>query len=73
MIPDVDPDPVFKAKYRSGSRSRALMNKNRKKFAAENKTKYFFEKKIAIYLSLCLHKGRLSYRSIQPSKENIQQ
>ncbi len=28
--------------------------------------------KIAIYLSLCLHKGRPSYRrSLQPSKENI--
>ncbi len=33
----------------------------------------FFIKKIAIYLSLGLHKGRPSYReSLQPSKENIQ-
>ncbi len=33
----------------------------------------FFWSKIAIYLSLGLHKGRPSYRrSLQPSKENIQ-
>jgi hypothetical protein len=31
-----------------------------------------FLMKIAIYLSLCLHKGRPNYRrSLQPSKENI--
>jgi hypothetical protein len=33
---------------------------------------YFLDKKIAIYLSLGLHKGRPSYRRGQPSKENIQ-
>jgi hypothetical protein len=34
---------------------------------------FFFWSKIAIYLSLGLHKGRPSYRrSLQPSKENIQ-
>ncbi len=34
---------------------------------------YIFWSKIAIYLSLCLHKGRKRYRrSLQPSKENIQ-
>jgi hypothetical protein len=34
--------------------------------------KTFFSSKIAIYLSLGLHKGRTSYRrSLQPSKENI--
>jgi hypothetical protein len=34
---------------------------------------YFLDKKIAINLSLGLHKGRPSYRrSLQPSKENIQ-
>jgi hypothetical protein len=31
---------------------------------------YFFEKKVAIYLSLGLHKGRTIYRrSLQPQKE----
>ncbi len=35
--------------------------------------KYLFDQKIAIYLSLSLHKGRPSYwSSLQPSKENIQ-
>jgi hypothetical protein len=34
---------------------------------------YSFDQKIAIYLSLGLHKGRPSYRrSLQLSKENIQ-
>ena len=34
---------------------------------------YFLHQKIAIYLSLGLHKGRPSYRkSLHPSKENIQ-
>ncbi len=33
----------------------------------------FFLSKIAIYLFLCLRKGRLTYmKSLQPSKENIQ-
>jgi hypothetical protein len=37
------------------------------------KFKIFFWSKIAIYLSLGLHKGRPSYRrSLQPSNENIQ-
>ncbi len=37
------------------------------------KYQIFFWSKIAIYLSLGLHKGRPSYRrSLQPSKENIQ-
>jgi hypothetical protein len=54
---------------RSGSRSKVLMTKNWEKFI----TVFFFLIKIAIYLSLGLHKGRLSYkRSLQPSKENIQ-
>ncbi len=38
-----------------------------------NKKLDIFLSKIAIYLSLGLHKGRTSYkRSLQPSKENIQ-
>jgi hypothetical protein len=36
------------------------------------KIKYFFLSKIAIYLSLGLHKGHPSYRRrLQPSKENF--
>jgi hypothetical protein len=43
-----------------------------KKFTAGNFNFYFLDKKIAIYLSLGLHKGRPSYRrKLQPSKENI--
>jgi hypothetical protein len=54
----------------SGSRSRVLMTKNRKKFTTEKKL--YFWIKITIYLSLGLHKGRSSYRrSLHPSKENI--
>ncbi len=52
----------------SYSGSRVLMTKNWKiqlKF-------YFLLSKIAIYLSLSLHKGRPNYRrSLQPFKENI--
>jgi hypothetical protein len=48
------------------------MTKNWKKFTA-GKFFILFSTKIAIYLSLGLHKGRPSYRrSLQPSKENIQ-
>jgi hypothetical protein len=43
------------------------------KFYSWNKNLLFWSK-IAIYLSLGLHKGRSSYkRSLRPSKENIQQ
>jgi hypothetical protein len=58
--------------YGSGSRSRVLMNqKLEKKFTAEKKN-IFFRSKVAIYLSLGLHNGRLSYsRSLHLSKENI--
>jgi hypothetical protein len=46
------------------------MTKNWKKFTV--KIIIYFLSKIAIYISLGLHKGRLSYRrSLQPSKENI--
>ncbi len=46
--------------------------KLRKKITAE-KTLNFFGSKTTIYLSLDLHKGRLSYRrSLQLLKENIQ-
>jgi hypothetical protein len=49
------------------------MTKNWKKFRAGNFNFYFFDQKIAINLSLGLHKGCPSYRrSLQPSKENIQ-
>ncbi len=55
-------------------RIRDFMTKNwrRKKYSWKF-FKYFFDKKIAIYLYLGLHKGRPSYRkSLQPSKQNIQ-
>ena len=62
---DTEPDPAFQAEYRSGSR--VLMTN---KFTA---VKNFVGSKTTIYLSLGLHKGRLSYRrSLQLSKENIQ-
>ena len=49
-----------------------LMTKNQMKNTGEN-VSAFFDKKIAIYLSLGLHKGRPSNRrSLQFSKENIQ-
>ncbi len=55
------------------SKSRDLMTKNWKKFAAVKLFYILFGSKIAIYLSLGLHKGHTIYRrSIQPSKENIQ-
>ncbi len=57
------------SRYGSESRSRVLMTKNWTKFTAEF---YFIKSKIAIDLSLDLHKGRLSSsRSLHPSKENI--
>ncbi len=37
---DTDPDPVFYAEYRSGSR--VLMTKNWKKFTAEKKIYFLF-------------------------------
>jgi hypothetical protein len=65
--------------YGSGSsisseiRIQGFDDKNwRKKITAGNNLS-FFDKKIAIYLSLGLIKERLSYwRSLQPSEENIQ-
>jgi hypothetical protein len=57
----------------SSSGPRVLITKNLKKYKAE-KNLYFFQSKIAIYLSLCLYNGRPSYRrSLQLSQENIQQ
>ncbi len=54
--------------FQCGSRSRVLMTTNLKKFTAE--IFFFFLSKNAIYLSLGLHKGRLSYnRSLYPTKE----
>jgi hypothetical protein len=54
------------------SEPRVLMTKNWKKVYNWKKfLNKFFLSKIAIYLSLGLHKGRPSYRrSLQPSKEN---
>jgi hypothetical protein len=69
-----DPDPAFKAKYRSefGSGYRGFDEQKLKILAAEKKIN-IFGSKIAIHLSLGLHKGRHSYRiSLQPSIENIQ-
>jgi hypothetical protein len=49
------------------------MTKNLKKLKLK-KNLNFYDKKIAIYLSLGLYKRRPSYRRRhQPSKENIQQ
>jgi hypothetical protein len=48
------------------------MTQNWKKFTAGKFFKFVFNK-VAIYLSLGLHKEHPSYRrSLQPSKENIQ-
>jgi hypothetical protein len=59
-----DPDP--------GSRSRVWWSKIGKNLQLEIWFLFFWSK-LAIYLSLGLHKGRLSYRrSLQSSKENIQ-
>jgi hypothetical protein len=53
------------------SRSRVNMTKKWEKFITEKKCFFFYQ--TTIYLSLCLHKGRPSYkRSLQLSKENIQ-
>jgi hypothetical protein len=41
-----DPDPAFKAEYRSGSGSRVFTTKNYKKFTAENKRKICFDQKL---------------------------
>ncbi len=55
-----------------GSGSRVWWPKNEKKLQLEIQLSFSWSK-IAIYLSLGLHKGRPSYRrSLQPSKENIQ-
>jgi hypothetical protein len=61
-----DPDPAFYAGYQSGSR--VLMIKNLTIYSW-----IFLMSKIAIYVSLDIHKGHPSYtRSLQPSKENMQ-
>ncbi len=72
--PDTDPDPEFYliADPDSGSGSRVWWSKIEKNLLLEILF-LFSRSKIAIYLSLGLHKGRPSYRrSLQPSKENIQ-
>jgi hypothetical protein len=49
------------------------MTKNFKKITAGKLLYIYFGSKIAIYLSLGLHEGRISYRrSLQPLKDNIQ-
>ena len=56
----------------SGSRSRLLMTKICKIFQLRKKFKFFWSK-IALFLSLGLHKGRPSYKTnLQPSKGNTQ-
>jgi hypothetical protein len=47
---DTDPDPAFKAEYRSGSNpeSGVLMTKNCKKFAAEKKFNLFLIKNYSL-------------------------
>ncbi len=69
----MDPDPAFLSKSGSGYGTRIVMTKNWRKENSRNCFLFFFWLKIAVYLSLGLHKGRPSYRrSLQPSKENIQ-
>ncbi len=72
--PDTYPDPAFFliADSDPGSGSRVWWLKIEKNLQLE--IKFLFSlSKLAIYLSLGLHKGRTSYRrSLQPSKENIQ-
>jgi hypothetical protein len=53
---------------RSKSRSRVLMTKNWKKFTAEKKS---FWSKIAIYLTLGLHKGRPNFRRTSLKREHL--
>jgi hypothetical protein len=54
-----DPDPSFQVKSETKNKLKQFFS--------------FFLSKIAIYLSLGLHKGLPSYRrSLHPSKENIQ-
>jgi hypothetical protein len=69
-----DPDPAFPVKSGFRIHIHGFDNqKLKKKNPAEILLKIFFCSKIAIYLSIGLHRGRLSYRrSLQPSKENIQ-
>ncbi len=56
-----------------GSGSRVLMTKSWKKIYSWKRNLICFWSKIAIDLSLVLHKGRASYRrSLQPPKEHIQ-
>jgi hypothetical protein len=62
--PDPDPDPI---------QIQGFYDKKLKKKTPKISF-IFFLLNIAIYLSLCLHKGRPSYRrSLQSSKENIKQ
>jgi hypothetical protein len=62
--PDPDPDPI---------RIQGLDDHKLKEKIQLNFFTNLFSSKMAIYLSLGLHKGRPSYRrSPQPSKESIQ-
>ncbi len=80
--PDTDPDPAFFliADLDSGSGFRIRIPDPDRVFGDlklekiyNKKFNFYFWIKIAIYLTLGLHKGRPSYRrSLQPSKVNIQ-
>ncbi len=65
----VDPDPAFDVNADPGFDDQKATTV---KILQLKKIFYFFVW-IAIYLFLGLHEGRPSYRSLQPSKENIQQ
>ncbi len=64
----MDPDPAF---FLIADPDLVFDDLKLINITAEKKI-FFFLSKTTIYLSLGLHKGRLSYRrSLQPSKKNI--
>jgi hypothetical protein len=66
---DTDPDPAFRLNTDPDPDPIRIQSFDDQKWENLN----IFSSKTTIYLSLGLHKGRLSYRrSLQPSKENIQ-
>jgi hypothetical protein len=70
LNPDLDPDSAFQVNQDPDPiQIQCFDDKIVEKITAENFLRYFFRSKIAIYLSLSLHKERPSYRrSLQPSK-----
>jgi hypothetical protein len=65
--------PRIQIRIRIQFRIQSFDDQKLKKITAVKLFFIFFKSKIAIYLSLGLHKGLTSYRrSLEPSKENIQ-